>query len=230
MEPIQEDSWLTGEGDRYHERNAGRPSALKDLLHSELHQVLSDFRARPLRVIDLGCGDGTTLRWLRDAWKPEYLAGVDPSRGAIQKARQSDSALNLWIGTIDRVPLKRDAYFDLVICHYVLHWVSRMNLVRALAEIDRCVSVGGLVSIADFSPDSPHAVPYKHAEGLLTYKADYPSILLRTGQYTSIRSSIHDHDRQAYSLSSTSSSRGIHTVMQKRLPPVHPNEPDGSRR
>jgi ubiquinone/menaquinone biosynthesis C-methylase UbiE len=75
--------------------------------------------------------------------------------------------------------------FDLVVCSFVLHWVDRRRLLQSLAAVDRYLEEGGCVAIADFF--SSHLVrrEYHHlpGEGIYTYKADYPAMLVATGLY-----------------------------------------------
>lgn len=58
--------------------------------------------ARPERVLDIGCGNGSLLRALRDLWPDADLCGCDPSPEAI--AHGAVPGVRLWRGTLDDVP------------------------------------------------------------------------------------------------------------------------------
>lgn len=103
----------------------------------------------PLRVADLGCGDGyLTIEASR--WASRVVA-VDRSRAVLQRARElarRRKVMNVtWRrGEIERLPL-RDASVDVAILSQALHHAA--DPARAAAEAARIVVPGGRVLVLD---------------------------------------------------------------------------------
>jgi len=98
----------------------------------------------PPRVLDLGCGDGTTAALLAQAGA--LVVGADPSHAALERAARAHPELDLVQHTADgRLPLE-DSSFDAVVCLNVLQHVVDTQL--AMSETRRLLAPGGLVGIA----------------------------------------------------------------------------------
>ncbi len=73
------------------------------------------------RIVDLGCGTGTSTAVLRARWPDAAVTGVDSSAPMLERARASDPAVR-WI----EADLRRwtpDAPFDLVFSNAALQWL-----------------------------------------------------------------------------------------------------------
>ena len=98
------------------------------------------------RVLELGCGAGATLAWLKAEGRAEYTVGVEIFPAAAEKARAIvDEVI---CGDIEQHAAPDDAArFDLILCLDVLE-----HLVDPWATIDRLVcqflAVGGTVIIS----------------------------------------------------------------------------------
>ena len=103
----------------------------------------------PLRVADLGCGDGyLTIEASR--WAARVIA-IDRSRPVLERAmalakRRGVRNITWRQGGIERVPL-RDATVDVAILSQALHHAQDPE--RALSEAARIVSPGGHVLLLD---------------------------------------------------------------------------------
>jgi ubiquinone/menaquinone biosynthesis C-methylase UbiE len=119
-------------------------------------------RARPLRILDAGCGDGALLSYLQSNLgrvdpdlKPE-LWGFDVNDDEIQRPGFLDSAIERleadfptidWhrriflIGTADSWPFEDD-YFDIIISNQVLEHVAHID--AFLGEVFRLLKIGGV--------------------------------------------------------------------------------------
>lgn len=212
----QETEFLKGEGDRYYQRNR------EELLRRERSrqdlglELLRRHRLVPRRVLDVGCSNGWRCELLRRRYGSDVV-GVEPSRRAIREGRTLYPDVTFRHGTVDRLPVGPDEVFDLVIISFVLHWVSRDRLLRAVAEIDRCVAEDGHVLLADFWPRRPVRVPYHHlpAEGMYTYKADYPQVFSSSGLYRGVGRIVFNTDTRQRQARPPAESRGLFSLMRK---------------
>lgn len=150
----QDRLFLEGEGDRWFNRNR---DALDGGLEADwpLRIVRSLARRSELRsVVELGCANGYRLAALRDVLDPGCrMFGVDASDEAIVEGRSRYPGIEFRKGLLSDIPLSSG--HDLVIVHFVLHWVERESLARSVAEIDRIVTDGGFLIPGDFLPDYP---------------------------------------------------------------------------
>jgi ubiquinone/menaquinone biosynthesis C-methylase UbiE len=121
------------------------------MLHAELIEALGRWAAangRPLRILDLGCGDAyLPTEGFRSAEVEEY-SGVDLSESALDRAR---GRLAIWPGRfqltngnlqefIGGVP---DASQNLVLASYSLHHFHTPQKLEILAECHRVLEPGG---------------------------------------------------------------------------------------
>lgn len=174
----QSDIFLKGEGAAWLERN-------KDKIDRENDPVLAAIREakiRPRNVLEIGCANGWRLDILRDEFECEAI-GQDP--GA--------SGLASWIykGTADDTNWESGC-FDLLIYGFCLYLCDREDLFKIVAEGDRVLRDGGYLVIWDFYPEYPHAVPYRHYDGIFSYKMDYAQLWLANPAYSLFWRTLHD--------------------------------------
>lgn len=107
-----------------------------------------------LKVVDVGCGAGSLVRWLR-------RAGADPigvECGERMRAMALDADPDHADSYIDAVgqdlPFD-DASVDLVIYSYSLHHVPEAEMQAALREARRVLRKGGLLYVLEPVPDGP---------------------------------------------------------------------------
>jgi SAM-dependent methyltransferase len=99
------------------------------------------------RVLELGCGDGTTARLLCDAGHEVH--GIDSSPAFVELARERAPAATFRIGCFVDAPLPRDCDAVLAVGE-VLGYLDtgrgrRAGLARLLARIARALRPGGLL-------------------------------------------------------------------------------------
>jgi 2-polyprenyl-3-methyl-5-hydroxy-6-metoxy-1,4-benzoquinol methylase len=85
-------------------------------------------------VLDVGCGEGFTLRRLKENGIGEKFTGLDSSIEAIKLGKKENPDLDLGIGDIYDLKLK-DKSFDLVVSTEVLEHLKKPEL--ALKELKR---------------------------------------------------------------------------------------------
>ena len=95
----------------------------------------------PRRILEVGCGSGATLRWLRRSFWPEsWYAGVDINDDALKLAAESlDYAERCDLD--ERVPDIPDASIDLLLCLDVLEHLK--DPWRVLEQLHGFVAKGG---------------------------------------------------------------------------------------
>jgi len=108
--------------------------------------------ARPLRLLDVGCGTGHLLRMLGAALPTEAkLFGIDLSPHYIARAREvlpRDLDVSLVCDNAEKLPFS-DGSFDAVTSVFLLHEVPSEVRARILREMARVARPGGLVAVAD---------------------------------------------------------------------------------
>jgi ubiquinone/menaquinone biosynthesis C-methylase UbiE len=109
-------------------------------------------RLKPgLRLLDVGCGEGTITRGLAQAVSPGLATGIDAAPEVIAGAVAAGGPPNLRFQVGDAYALDfPTASFDVVHAHQVLHHLS--DPVAALTEMARVTRPGGLIALreADF--------------------------------------------------------------------------------
>lgn len=103
---------------------------------------------RPLRVLEIGCGNGALLRALDDNGDLEFGVGVDISEGMLEHARQSSQYRDrLRFGKVDGPELDvPDDHFDVVISFLSFRY---LDWDPVMAEIRRVLVPGGRLWVVD---------------------------------------------------------------------------------
>jgi len=105
-----------------------------------------------LSVLDVGCGTGTTSRFLVD--RCQSLVGVDVSKEMLdQAAKTVPEASFTWYGG-EELPFP-DGQFDVVLAVCVLHHVTPAERRSFVAELHRVARPGGLVALFEHNPYNP---------------------------------------------------------------------------
>jgi len=141
---------------RYSRTNPGHLYALHEreaTMIALLHSAGLDSLAG-LKILDVGCGSGTTLRQFLDyGVSPEQLWGIDLLPELTERAR----CLNLQVtcGSASDLPFP-DCSFDLVSQFTLFTSVLDPMVKRQIAhEMDRVLRPGGKVLWYDFAVDNP---------------------------------------------------------------------------
>lgn len=107
-------------------------------------------RGRPLRVLDVACGEGDMLRrlyrWGKHTGYPLVLAGLDLSAPGIDAARAATPAglgIEYRVGDVFTAPL---GSVDVVISSLFTHHLSRPDIVRFLRRMEDEAAVGWFVN------------------------------------------------------------------------------------
>jgi ubiquinone/menaquinone biosynthesis C-methylase UbiE len=115
-------------------------------------------RLEGLSVLDVGCGTGTTDRFLRE--RVGSLSGVDVSEEMLIKARSNVKDVDFRWYDGEKLPFP-DESFDAVVAICVLHHVPPSNRYKFVNEMVRVTRSNGVVAVFEHNPFNPltrHAV------------------------------------------------------------------------
>jgi SAM-dependent methyltransferase/DNA-binding transcriptional ArsR family regulator len=135
----------------------------------ELALVEIILRANPQNLLDIGTGTGRMLEIL--AARVEQALGIDQSREMLAIARVNLERAGLEnarvrLGDMYQLEL-RDASFDAVVIHQVLHYADRPAAV--IAEAARVLRQGGSLVLVDFAPHDLEFLRAEHAHRRLGF-------------------------------------------------------------
>jgi ubiquinone/menaquinone biosynthesis C-methylase UbiE len=114
------------------------------------------------RLLDVGCGSGGDLSYLRSiGWPPDKLAGVDLIPSRLSAARVACPDVDLRLGDGSRIPFPNDSV-DVATAVTVFSSILDQDLRSALfAEMERVVRPGGVLLLYDFvirKPTNPNVI------------------------------------------------------------------------
>jgi ubiquinone/menaquinone biosynthesis C-methylase UbiE len=101
-------------------------------------------------VLDVGCGQGKSFRFLKQAFSPKVMIGIDANTEILEKARvqarrdRVDVELRLANGAATGLP---DSSVDILFCHQTFHHL--VNHEAAIEEFFRVLKPGGLLLFAE---------------------------------------------------------------------------------
>jgi len=128
-----------------------RETVMASLLRSAGLQSLAG-----LRILDVGCGRGDTLRQLLDfGAEPRFLFGVDLVEEHVEEARRLSPHIQITQGNATRLPFV-DSSFDLIVVFTMFTSILDGDFKRAAAtEICRVLAPGGMLLWYDFTYNNP---------------------------------------------------------------------------
>lgn len=127
------------------------------------------------RVCELGASNGWRLAGLSQRYPDHAYTAMDLSPKAVAAGQEAWPHLCYSANGLEATGAV-DGAFNVAIVSYVLHWIDRDALPTVVREIDRILTGGGVLVLADFWPTEPIDVPFKHRPGLWTYKRDYRTL------------------------------------------------------
>ena len=126
-------------------KHANKNPIQRFLIENFYRQLINILKPiKPIRILDVGCGEGETIVKLKQTRIGKTLEGVDKSEDALHIGRKIYPGINVESGDIYKLPYKDDS-FDLLICTEVLEHLK--NPRKALAELRRVSSKYVLLSV-----------------------------------------------------------------------------------
>jgi SAM-dependent methyltransferase len=126
---------------KYRSRNPVVRYLVARFLHT-VEQLVAE--RRPARVLEVGCGEGVVMGYLRARHPGLRVDGVEPDPRALATARARNPGSLLLQGDACELPIGRAAY-DLVLCLEVLEHLPEPD--RALVEVRRVARRGCILSV-----------------------------------------------------------------------------------
>lgn len=116
---------------------------------------------RPLKLLDVGSGDGVALWLLKKRLPNLHLSGIEPHREALAVARKKVLEADLREGSADAIPFG-DASFDIVISSDVIEHVPDADAM--LREMKRVAKEGATVIIGTPVRHSKFPLDHNHEQ------------------------------------------------------------------
>jgi len=116
----------------------------------DLERLIDNRRESYTVVVDVGCGQGRSLRLLKDAFHPQRLIGIefDEENLRLARLRVKDDQTQTEFLQCDCAAIDLpDGVADLVFCHQTFHHLVQQD--EALAEFNRILKTGGLLLFAE---------------------------------------------------------------------------------
>ena len=193
----QKEIFLQSEGDAWFTRNqegvADRKLPENDALLRELLNFVPA-KTGGLKVLEVGCGAGTRLAWLKNNLNADCY-GIEPSARAVAAA--CAKGINVKQGTADALPFDSQS-IDIVIFGFFLYLCDREDLFHIANEADRVLRSPGWLMIMDFFSPTPKARTYHHCPGVQSYKMDYRTLFTWHPDYECMTHKIRHHSEKSY--------------------------------
>jgi trans-aconitate methyltransferase len=105
------------------------------------------------RVLDYGCGTGSTSPELLDQLNARIVVGVDSSRESLDVARKTHAHLRLEFKSMTE--LEPSEEFDLAYCNGVFHHIEPEHRLDALCYVHRSLAKNGYFAFWENNPWNP---------------------------------------------------------------------------
>ena len=115
-----------------HQNSNPIQKALINNFYKQLFKMIKPLKA--ISILDVGCGEGITLKKLEEKRIGKNNVGIDFSKDAISIGKKVYPKLSLFLGDVYQMQYK-DNSFDLSLCTEVLEHLE--DPVKAVAEIKR---------------------------------------------------------------------------------------------
>jgi len=152
---FQSGGWMTdGSAERYDTQVEvllnGTANAMRRQALPELHEAFVGCDQRALRLLDVGCGTGRFLDFVKQAWPRLQITGLDMSDAYIRHAKRHlrRSRTSFIVGKAEQIPLSdnsQDAVTSIFLFHELPPRVRRI----ALRECARVLKPGGRLVLLD---------------------------------------------------------------------------------
>ena len=107
----------------------------------------------PSRVMDYGCGTGSTSPLLLERLRAGRVLGLDPSKRSLETAQRDFGAERIQFSLLDEY--EPNGAVDVIYCNGVFHHIPLQERGPALQKLFRALRPGGLFSLWENNPWNP---------------------------------------------------------------------------
>lgn len=118
-----------------------------------LQKCLTKFKYQPQRVLDFGCGTGTSVPILHAIPGVTFAQGIDLSTESITQAEKMHGHANRRFCTL--ADYQPDGSFDLVFCNGVFHHIPLDQRAKAIEMVYQSLKPGGIFALWENNPWNP---------------------------------------------------------------------------
>jgi ubiquinone/menaquinone biosynthesis C-methylase UbiE len=153
---FQSGGWLTDDSAKRYDTQVevlfnGSANAIRRQALVPLHEVFAGRDQRRLRLVDIGCGTGRFLDFVKQAWPRLPCVGIDMSDAYIAEAGRHLRRwgwLSLLVAKAEAIPLP-DASQDALTSVFLFHELPPKVRRQALGEFARVLKPGGRLALLD---------------------------------------------------------------------------------
>ncbi|MGN0740550.1 MAG: class I SAM-dependent methyltransferase [Treponema sp.] len=114
------------------------------------------------KILDFGCGDGNSARFIGKHIKNYEYYGIDISQKSIEKAAlRSIPNTTFCFYDGSHIPFE-DCTFDIVFVSCVFHHINQSEHLNVLKEIHRVLKKGGKLFVFEHNPNNPLTLKAVH--------------------------------------------------------------------
>ena len=132
-----------------------------------LRDCLRERGPAPARVMDFGCGTGTSVPIIRELFRAETIVGVDESARSIERAAAKHAAPGVTFSVSDGFVAQ--ANFDLVYTSGVFHHVPVPQRPATFAFLRDALRPGGLLAVWE---NNPWSLPARYVMSRIPFDRD----------------------------------------------------------
>ena len=153
---FQSGGWMTDDSAERYDTQVevlfnGTANAIRRQALPQLHEAFAGRDQRKLRLLDIGCGTGRFLDFIKQAWPRLPTVGLDMSEAYIRYAKRHlmrRSRTSFVVGKAEAVPLPDNSQ-DAVTSIFLLHELPPKVRRIAFAECARILKPGGRLVLVD---------------------------------------------------------------------------------
>jgi ubiquinone/menaquinone biosynthesis C-methylase UbiE len=153
---FQSGGWLTDESAERYDTQVevllkGTANAMRRQALPQLRELFTGRDQRQLRLLDIGCGTGRFLDFVKQAWPRLQIIGLDMSDAYVRHAKRHlrhRSRINFVVGKAEAIPLADNSQ-DAVTSIFLFHELPPKVRRSALRECARVLKPGGRLILLD---------------------------------------------------------------------------------